>query len=85
MKNCKPCMSIEVFFFLVKKHYKAFVSECKSYKRVRINACDIHGVSERPSQPNGSPYAYGVQQVRAKAQMFFNKKKSEQVQEETKE
>jgi hypothetical protein len=39
--NCKPCMTIRTFFYLLKKNYKQFRQDLKDYSKVNYYACEI--------------------------------------------
>lgn len=41
MKNCKPCLTIRAFFYLLFLHFGRFVRDVRSYSQVNQMACLI--------------------------------------------
>jgi hypothetical protein len=68
--TCKPCLTIRLFFFLLKKNYVQFRKDLRDYSLVNYYACEI---TERGfGKPMTMPEDKLVQNIREMAQKNYN-------------
>ena len=80
--NCKPCMTIRMFFFLLKKHYKQFRKELKEYSLVNYYACEITKYKEPAKAVDTDEALKRLKEVREIAQRKYDPQKEKEFYEQ---
>ena len=75
--NCKPCMTIRTFFYLLKKNYKQFRQDLKDYSKVNYYACELPKV-----KLSVTPEDDKIKKIRNLAKTNYNPKVEKEIMKE---
>jgi hypothetical protein len=74
--NCKPCITIRTFFFLLKKNYQQFRKDLKDYSKVNYYACEMPKYKAPKTIDEGMAE---LKRVREIAKKLHDKEKEEEL------
>lgn len=76
MQNCKPCITIRTFFFLLKKNYLQFRKDLREYSYINKVACELP--EYRPPK-NIDEGMEKLKRVREIAKKHYDKEKEQEL------
>jgi hypothetical protein len=74
--TCKPCITIRIFFFLLRKNYQQFRKELKDYSKVNQYACEMPKYKAPKTIDEGMAE---LRRVRETAKRLHDKEKEEEL------
>ena len=73
---CKPCITIRIFFFLLRKNYQQFRKDLRDYSNVQYYACEMPKYKAPKTIDEGMAE---VKRVREIAKRLYDKEKAEEL------